>query len=438
MGRFDFLVLGAGVSGLAAARMLADAGKRIALVEARNRIGGRILTEHVAMADSHSIAVELGAEFIHGLPRATWSLIREAALNTCELDGTQLLNQAGRFKSADEFHGDASGVLEHMMAWLNEQPSGTDETFSQFLNLATIDAPMRERAAMYVEGFNAADHRVIGVAALARQQRAENAIEGDRLFHVEAGYDRLPEFLADRFRAAGGSILLNRQVRHIRWSRSAVVVTGIDAAGKTFELQAKGAIVTLPLGVLHAGTVDFDPIPQDIFLNISKMAMGPVARISLLFDSKFWQKDASFLFAPEEALSTWWTPMPNPAPLITGWAGGPKAAALAQKIAAGDSTLLKESLGVLSRLFAISIPELEEMLVSRHTHDWQVDPYALGAYSYAPAGAVDASRMIAKPALDTLYFAGEHTDTTGHWGTVHGALASGLRAATQILGAKTP
>jgi monoamine oxidase len=438
--RYDILVLGAGASGLAAARMLADAGKRVAIVEARDRVGGRIFTGHVPMANSsHPVSVELGAEFIHGLPQATWNLIREANLKTFESGGAQLLFARGRFKPGDELHRDAAGVLEQMMAWLTAQPRGTDATFAQYLDLAAIDAPRRERAAMYVEGFNAADRNIIGVAALTRQQRAEDEMEGDRLFRVEAGYDALPGFLADRFRTAGGSIFLEHRVRHIRWSRDAVAMTGVDAAGQTFELHAERAIVTLPLGVLHAGTVDFEPVPQDIFLNVAKMVMGPVLRISLLFNAKFWQKNVSFLFAPDEMLPTWWTPMPNPAPLITGWAGGPKAAALAQKIraCANPTALLDESLGTLSRLFGISTRNLAKMLVSRHTHDWQTDPYALGAYSYAPAGAVNASQMMAQPALETLYFAGEHTDTTGHWGTVHGALASGLRAATQILSAKT-
>jgi monoamine oxidase len=117
--------------------------------------------------------------------------------------------------------------------------------------------------------------------------------------------------------------------------------------------------------------------------------------------------------------------------------GGPKAVALAQKIqaSANPTALVDESLGALSRVFGLPASHLQAKLVSLHTHDWQADPYSRGAYSYAPAGAVDASKIIAEPALNTLFFAGEHTDTTGHWGTVHGALASGLRAAAQILSA---
>jgi len=140
----------------------------------------------------------------------------------------------------------------------------------------------------------------------------------------------------------------------------------------------------------------------------------------------------SFLLTRDEVLSAWWTPMPKSAPLITGWAGGPKAAALAQRIGAAQGrALLEESLGALSRLYGVATRELHSRLISWHTHDWQADPYSRGAYSYAPAGALNASADMTRPVLDTLYFAGEHTDTTGHWGTVHGALRSGLRAAAQ-------
>jgi monoamine oxidase len=175
------------------------------------------------------------------------------------------------------------------------------------------------------------------------------------------------------------------------------------------------------------------------------MAMGPVIRVSLLFDAKFWQEDLSFLLTRDEIVSAWWTPLPDSAPLITAWAGGPKAVSLAQRAgaagrnAAGGTNadaLVEECLRALSRVYRVAARDLRKRLVSAHTHDWQADPHSLGAYSYAPAGALDASDEMTKPVAGTLFFAGEHTDTTGHWGTVHGALGSGLRAAAQILGAK--
>jgi monoamine oxidase len=437
VGSYDVLVLGAGIAGLAAARALADAGRRVAVVEARGRIGGRIFTHHVLTRNpGEPVSIELGAEFIHGLPPVTWDLIKEAHLDTYELDGAQLSFARGGFQSSGEDYGEGVSVIDEMMRWLERQPRGTDLTFEEYLDRAGIDGSRRKRATAYVEGFNAADSHVISVAALAQQQLAEDKVQSDRLFHVEAGYDALPTFLSDRFRAAGGTLLLAHPVRRVRWSQNAVAVSGVDAGGESFELHAERAIVTLPLGVLQAGTVEFEPAPQEILSNAARMAMGPVVRISLLFDAKFWQRDLSFLLTRDEVPSAWWTPMPKSAPLITGWAGGPKAAALAIRTGAraDRGALLEESLGALSRLYGIATRDLHSRLISWHTHDWQADPYSRGAYSYAPAGALNASANMTLPVLDTLYFGGEHTDTTGHWGTVHGALSSGLRAAAQLLG----
>jgi monoamine oxidase len=428
--------VGAGVAGLEAARLLADAGKRVVLIEARNRIGGRIFTEHVSTGSAVGpVSVELGAEFIHGLPPVTWNLIQEAQLKTYELEGAQPLFTHGRFASGDEFHGAAGNVIEQMMVWLAAQPEGTDRTFSEYLDLVGIDGATRMRATAYVEGFNAADRDVIGVAALARQQRAEDAIHSDRIFHISAGYDSLPTYLADKLAAAHGKILLAHEVREVRWSHHAAAVSGIVSGDGAFELRARQAIITLPLGVLQAGMVNFDPVPAKIFSNITKMAMGPALRMSLLFREKFWQNDLSFLFAPDEVPPTWWTPSPNPTPLITGWLAGRKAVRFMEKsgIGARPTELFDEAMNTLSKIFGLSIRELNGLLMSHHSHDWQADPYTRGACRFAPAGAVDASHLISQPTLDTLFFAGEHTDINGHWGTVHGALASAQRAAGQIL-----
>jgi monoamine oxidase len=437
MNDYDILVVGAGAAGLAAARVLAEAGARVAIVEARDRIGGRIFTAHVTTPNSPDpVPIELGAEFIHGLPQTTWDLVKEANLNTYELDGNHLSFAQSKFQTGGEDFDDATDVIEEMMAWLTTQPPGTDATFVQYLDRAGVAAFRGRRAAAYVEGFNAADSQVIGVASLAKQQRAEEEIQSDRLFHLEAGYDVLTSFLADRFRAAGGTLFLQHTVRVIRWSPDAALISGVDGSAQEFEFRAPRTIVTLPLGVLHAGSVEFDPEPAQILSHAASMAMGPVLRVSLLFDLKFWQEDLSFLLTRDEIVSAWWTPMPKTLPLITAWAGGPKAIALAQTAGAGaanPNALVEECLRALSRMYGVAVRELHRRLVSWHTHNWQTDPYSVGAYSYAPAGALNASMEMTKPVAGVLFFAGEHTDTTGHWGTVHGALGTGLRAAAQIL-----
>jgi monoamine oxidase len=439
---YDVLIVGAGAAGLAAGRTLAAAGRRTAIVEARARVGGRILTEHLACSGG-TIPVELGAEFIHGLPRSSWDIAHEAGLAAYELAGSDLVYAEGRLGHPAREYGSTHRVLEEMIEWLARQAPGRDMSFAEYLRLREIDESIGEPAARFVEGFNAADRHRIGIAALAKQQRAEDLIDTDRLFRLRAGYDALPQFLADQFVRAGGELLLAAPVHRIAWSRGSVALSA-GAPGALRELRASRALITAPLGVLQAGAIEFAPLPEEILENARRLAMGEAVRIVLIFRDRFWREppscadELSFLFAPSELPATWWTPMPDRAPVITGWAGGPRAAAL-RRAASGDrSAALEPCLATLSSVFGVPRSRLDALLTSWHYHDWFADAYARGAYSYVPAGALDAPERMTHPVEDTLYFAGEHTDVTGHWGTVHAALAAGSRAAAAILADPRP
>lgn len=425
--QFDVLVVGAGVAGLQTARILAEAGQRVGVIEARDRIGGRIATRRIDSAAGVIIPVELGAEFIHGLPSETWNLVREAGLQTYELDGAMRSYSQGRLASADET-ADPSAVLEGMSAWLSRQRVGTDPTFADYLQSAGIDGDERRQAIRYVEGFNAADHRVIGVSALAQQQQAEDSIQADRLFHVSAGYDAIPSYLANRFVAAGGILMLERAVTHVDWTPGSVTVGGQHEAGTAFQFTGKSAVITLPLGVLQADTVRFSPRPTPIFEEVRRLAMGHVVRVTLLFRERFWPADTRFLFTDAGTPATWWTPNPADTPLLTGWVGGPNSTQIER------AAIVDACIETLASTFAMPDHELRSQLTSWHFHDWSADPRSLGAYSYAPAGAVSAGANLARPVSRTLWFAGEHVCASGHWGTVHGALQSGVNAAAGILG----
>jgi monoamine oxidase len=228
-----------------------------------------------------------------------------------------------------------------------------------------------------------------------------------------------------------------------------VTISGAHDGGTAFALAAKRALISVPLGVLQAGTIEFAPTPAAILAHAARLKMGPVVRVTLMFSCRFWAGLAtptlsaevkaglgrlSFLFTHSAAPSTWWTPMPNTAAMITAWVAGPRVGVIQQALKAMENAnaLLELSLTGLAAAFDLPVSYVRKLLVSWHTHDWLADRYARGAYSYAPAGALDASAKMTEPVDDTLYFAGEHTDTSGHWGTVHGALRSGLRAATQL------
>jgi monoamine oxidase len=412
---FDVIVIGAGVAGLSAARHLAEAGRRVALLEARDRVGGRILTDHSAPLD---MPIELGAEFVHGRPPELLALLREAGLTISEREGQPVCYENGRLGGCN--FEEAFGVLD-------ELPTGRDISFAEYLKEAKLPEALAARVTNYVEGFNAADATRIGIAALRRQQESEEAIEGDRSYRVVEGYDRLPDYLRKRFLAASGELLLNTAATRIEWKRGQVLLQTNNP--HVTALRSVRAVIALPLGVLQAHRVEIHPTPT-VFPAMEQMAMGAAARLTFVFKESFWNQvvpDLNFLLTQEHPLPAWWTSFRKESPVLTGWVGGPRALSI------DPSTLREDALATLGKIFARD--DLASLLLSAHIHDWQADAFSAGAYSYAPAGALHASEELSHPVDGTLYFAGEHTDITGHWGTVHAALRSGLRAAEQVISA---
>jgi monoamine oxidase len=426
------IVIGAGMAGLAAARTLAERGISVLILEARERVGGRVFSKQVDGA-----MVELGAEFVHGRAPELWSLIDEAGVETTERDGAMLRAQSGGGVVEDDPQD------ESMLAPLEEFEAyqGDDIPFAEWLK--TSDVPEWQRASLlgYVEGFNAADAGRIGIHSLAAQQKAEDAVEGDRAWHVRGGYALLAEYLAQRVRELGGTIVLGAVVREIEWQPGSVHVVTESGA----EFHAKKCIVTVPLGVLqraNRGGVEIIPEPPAVEA-ARRLAMGDAVRFTMVFRRAWWVdapvalpvetlRSMSFLFTQETVPAVWWTPHPEPGPaMLTAWIGGPRSAKLMGQTA---EQLGEAACCTLARVFGLAEEDVRRDLISTHMQDWAGDPFSLGAYSYVPAGALDAPRAMTEPEFGTLFFAGEHTDITGHWGTVHAAIRSGLRVAEQIFG----
>jgi monoamine oxidase len=422
-GALDVVVIGAGMAGLTAARTLAEAGLKVLVLEAQDRIGGRILTRHVGDG-----AIELGAEFIHGRPPELWALIDEAGLETYERGGARACFEDGVLHGCGDELDDVFAPLERLKDF-----DGPDVTFAEYLDREQVPAEERARMIGYVEGFNAADHRELSAASLGAQQKAEDASSGDRIYRLRGGYDQLPKYLAQRIVEYGGAVMTGTPVREIRWEVGRVeILTGAE------NYCAPRAIVTLPLGVLQRGGVVFSPKPGPILDAAGRLRMGQARRLTLLFHERFWSQrppqpdlnELSFLFAFTEMPPVWWTPHPEASHSFTGWVGGPRSAALAGMDAErlGDAAC-----ATLAKIFDVKENLVRELLRGCYTHDWQADRFTLGAYSYVATGGLNASREMTVPMAETLFFAGEHTDITGHWGTVHAAMRSGLRAVEQIL-----
>ena len=420
----DVVVIGAGMAGLACARALLERGLRVVVLEARDRVGGRIATTRVGSGEP----VELGAEFVHGRPPELMALIAEAACEVYERDGAQVCFEDGELKECGDEMEAAFDPLEELKDF-----DGEDVSFEEYLDGKGVGGPERESAVGYVQGFNAADARVASVRALGVQQAAEDAIDGDRVFKVRGGYDQLPEYLAARVRALGGEVRLGVKVREVRWERGRV-----EVVTDTETLVAGRLVVTLPFGVLLGGEVRFEPEPLEVMQAAVQMRMGEVCRFTMTFRTRFWEslepraamRELSFLFTFGERPSVWWTPHPEPSAQITGWVGGPRAAAL---LGMSVEELGNEACVVLARVFGVDEEVVREQMTGCYAHDWSGDEFSRGSYSYVAAGGAEASAAMCEPLMQTLYFAGEHTDVTGHWGTVHGAMRSGLRAAEQVL-----
>jgi monoamine oxidase len=411
---YDILVLGAGIAGLAAARTLAEAGQHVLLLEARDRVGGRILTTRVP---GLTLPVELGAEFAHGCPPELLALIREAGLTLIERKGDFLCYENGRLGGCG---------LEESFHILDELPEDPDQTFDEFLTGKQIPARIASRVRAYVEGFNAADAGIIGTAVLRKQQIAEEEMESDRLFRVVEGYDRLAEYVLERFLSAGGTLALQTAATHVEWAPGHVSITTNNSARGI--IHAKQAVIALPLGVLQSGAITISPDAPFSAL-LQKPVMGSATRITMVFRERFWNSSnpgLSFVLAQGEMPPTWWTNYPDPSAALTGWIGGSRT-----RSAPSGKALEQLALQTLKKIFHRE--DLAALLMGSYMHDWQEDPFSRGAYSYIPKNGLNAPEALAIPVESTLFFAGEHTDTTGHWGTVHAALGSGLRAARQIL-----
>lgn len=440
----DVVVLGAGVAGLEAARRLAGRGLAVIVLEARPRVGGRIETHRLTGWPG---PLEAGAEFVHGRPPALLAALRAARARVVELEPRHDLVRAGRVRRA--------GARWHRAFQILDRLPDEDISFSEALRRAG-PAPRPSRATGeilrgYVEGFNAADGDRISVRGLHRQSRASEDDEGDRLFRLPGGYDALPLDLGLRASRAGAEIRLSTIVTRLAWTKNGVSVRARAAfGGARRELRARAAIVTLPLGVLQAepparGAIAFfPPLPADKRRAVARLAMGNVVKLLVLFRDPLgrgaWKRlppDAGFLHTPGAAIPTWWVPRPQAARSLVGWTAGPCADRFLEP-PSGNDPLALVGRAAASWAGALGLPpdRVLEQIEDARVFDWAADPYARGAYSWIPVGGLDAPAALGAP-LGSLFFAGEATDADRP-GTVHGALASGARAAREVVARLRP
>jgi monoamine oxidase len=417
-----FLVIGAGAAGLMVARELARAGKRVTILEARDRCGGRI---YPLPDQEFGYPAEGGPEFVHGAAPVTRAVMREAGLSLLPRAGTRWSTRTGEL-SPDE-------------------PSFPDwDRFYEALEAVTIDLPiaeflethfagpeydrLRRAVTRTVEGYDAADPRRASTLALRDEWMARDDGEHGR---IAEGHGALIAYLDAECRSHGGSILLGSAVSAIEKTRGGVAAR--CRGGMTVEADA--AILAVPPPLLP--DIALPPLARERAAAVADIGFGNVVKILLRFASPWWADatgrdlaDLSFLIS-DATVPTWWTQYPAPHPVLTGWFAGPKADRVSSL---GEAEFVEMGLASLAEIFDLSPADLRRELVASRAINWGNDPFARGAYSYATPETRAAQAVLRRPDGTGIFFAGEALYAGPDMGTVEAALANGLETACMILG----
>ena len=436
----DVVVIGAGVAGLSAARELHAQGLDVVVLEARDRIGGRVFTRRDR---GTPVPIELGAEFIHGSAPELQSILHDASLASLDISGRRWQVVGEHFRPADDFWERLDRVMRRLHA-----KRSPDRSFQQFLDTKPGGRKLaldRRLALQFVEGFDAADPARISERALADGGSPGNDVRERRIGRVVDGYDRVPEFIAGPL---GDRVRLSAIVTRVRWAPGNVVVESRHPDGRARPtLDATAAVIAIPLGVLQAppgdvGTIEFDPELRSKRPILAQLAMGSAVRITLRLTERVWAAEwfakqahtegldtLSFLHTSDEQFPIWWTSYPLRVPVIVGWHAGPGAIALSQL---APEQIEDAAVAALGRQLGLPPRRMRGLVEAAWVHDWEHDPLSRGAYSYQTVGGADAPAALARPLRGTLFFAGEASDVEGRTGTVHGAIATGRRAADEV------
>jgi monoamine oxidase len=434
MNKADILVIGAGAAGLMAARTLVKSGKTVIVLEARNRLGGRI---HTIDDESFFKHAELGAEFVHGNLPVTLGLLKEAGIPLQHSGGEMWQYQDGHFSNNGFFIEEWDLLMKKLGELKN------DISIGDFLQNEFPDKKyegLRKSVERFVCGYDTADPYKASAFALRTEWQGE---DDDAQHRIKGGYGAMVNYLEQETVAEGGKIYLNSVVKEIDWYKNIAKV--ITDSGDVY--QATKVIIALPLGVLQAdknkkGAISFNPpIPEQIGA-LNEIGFGAIIKVLLEFETLFWEDkqveklagknlmEMAFIISDQE-IPTWWTQTPEHSPVLTGWLGGPAAEA---KKDLTDDELLQLSLQSLASIFKREVQDLKDQLVAFKIVNWTIDPFALGSYSYDTIAAPASREVLNSAVSDTLFFAGEYLYEGPAMGTVEAALTSGKGVAERIIG----
>lgn len=413
------IIIGAGVAGLAAARHLANQGANVQVLEAKNRIGGRLHTDHGLGAP-----FEVGAGWIHG-PSAQNPITKLAkqvgaktvvtdddSLTIFKQDGTQI--SAQQRQKIDE-------NWQKLMNFLDDELEDNDSRSLYKAIKALAPNALKDQGVMWaLSAYNEFSKGGSIEQVSAYYHDEDDAFAGEDVV-LTTGYDKILQPLS-----SGINIQLSTTISNIEYSKSAATLHTNKGI-----FTADYVICTLPLGVLKSGNISFNPpLPAAHSTAIKKIGFGSVTKIALKFNAAFWDVDTQY-FGVQTAIKGRWNYWLNyrtfsDQNILLGLSVGTYAP-IADQMSNAD--MQTDALKVLTDVWGdkVSVP-----IDMRATH-WATDPQTLGAYSFIKAGSRPADYTnLSKPILNRVFLAGEHT-TFEYAGTIHGAYLSGIRAANQIL-----
>ena len=428
----DVIVIGAGAAGLMAAKKLTDAGVKVCVLEARDRIGGRI---HTVQNTMYAQPVEAGPEYVHGNLQVTLNLLKEASIAYEEAQGETWRVTDGRWHQENEFTQDQQLIISRLKE-LKENIS-----IAEFLNRYFADeqhTSLRQWLTSYIEGYYAGDTSQTSALAFL----AEWSNEDYQQYRPKGGYGSMVQYLANSITEGGGLLQLSSVVKSIRWLKDQVEIT----AEGNHNYNAHKVIATVPLGVWLADENERGAITWQPELTLKKqaakqMGFGSAIKVLVLFKEAFWEKlslkqqpdvelkNAGFIIS-DEAVPTWWTQLPQQSSLLTGWIAGPKALALKDT---DNEGIFHIALASLSAILQIDERELTQQLLWWQVYNWVADPFTRGAYAFSTMGTKGARKILMQPVDDTLFFAGDAFYDGTEMGTVEAALTSGLAAAENVI-----
>ncbi len=412
MNVYDTIIVGAGMAGLAAASEIYKSNKNIMVLEARDRIGGRLSSERLP----DGVLYERGGELIHGTKNQMYVLVRELGIEIRELKKAK--TDIGAVETLQLFFV----MLLLRLGWY-PQPD-VDESVTEYVNrLRFFPNSLKEFLDYAAKDFENMDRiSALLMVERMRQQILDGEMYGEHDFMIEEGYITLLSHLAKDL-----PIAFNHVVTKINWQDEQVV---IETTQGSFRSQQ--VVLTLPVPILKQ--MLFEPaLPEEKQVALTAHVPGDIIKILIPVQKKAFKTEQEEGAIADATLALmWWRrnspgDKPHDRQILVGWITGPRAR---DYVSQAPDDALDTVLNDLSAVVDLNMVNRDDIIVQ----NWMEDEFSAGTYCYIKPGyGLHIPDDLAKSLGNKLYFAGTATADPASTGSAHGAYESGLRVAQEVL-----